>query len=208
MCFYVEQKATQNDAKERFNIGIDDESRWLESDFINGFDHPNLQIITNEKPDIITTSYTWGLLPNRSKDLEFRKKTLNARIETINERVSYKNITNNRCLIIATAFYEWRWLDPKGKNKEKYKINNQYEDIFCFAGLYNKGVNPENGERMNTFTMVTTEANAIMQYVHNHKKRMPIMLNRIDESAWLDTSFKIEEFALPYQAELVALQTA
>ncbi|MNG16283.1 hypothetical protein D3C84_1001790 [compost metagenome] len=52
--------------------------------------------------------------------------------------------------------------------------------------------------------MVTTKANKIMSYVHNHKYRMPIMLKRDDESAWLDQSVKIEDFAFPYEGNLVA----
>lgn len=207
MCYYVEQQSDLKDVVKRFKMPIEAEENYLVSDFINGFSYPNLPIITNENPDIITTSFNWGLLPNWSKDLDFRKNTLNARIETIHEKASFKNITNNRCLIIATGFYEWRWLDEKGKSKEKYRINHQESEIFTFAGLYTKGVNLLTGEVMNTYTMVTTRANEVMEYVHNHKKRMPIILNTNDESAWLDTTNKIQDFAHPYQSKLIAFQT-
>lgn len=207
MCFYTEQKSTPADAKRRFGIPVSDISKYYGGLFVKGFDYPNLPIITNDKPDIITTDHTWGLLPFWTKDIAFRKKTLNARIETINEKVSYKNITQNRCLIIGTSFYEWRWLDPKGKKKEKYHISSQTDEIFCFAGLYDKWVDPATGDIFNTYTMVTTEANELMRYVHNHKKRMPVILNREDENAWLDSTNNIADFALPYQTKLIAFPT-
>jgi putative SOS response-associated peptidase YedK len=207
MCYYVEQKSSRADAKIRFNIAVNNTGQFYEGLFVNGFSYPNIPIITNEKPDIITTDYTWGLLPSWTKDIDFRKNTLNARIETITEKPSYKNITQNRCLIIATGFYEWRWLDKKGKSKEKYLISSQTDEIFCFAGLYDKWLNPATGDVFNTYTMVTTEANELMKYVHNHKQRMPVILNREDESAWLDPSNKITDFALPYQTKLIAFPT-
>jgi putative SOS response-associated peptidase YedK len=205
MCFFTQQNAPKKNVKTRFNVEIDNEENFLQSDEINGFTFPNIPIILDIKPDIITTDFTWGLIPYWSRDVDIRKSTLNARIETINEKPSFSEITQQRCLIIATAFYEWQWNDSKGLSKTKFKIDSQDEDIFCFAGLYERWVNPENGAIKYTYTMVTTEANEIMSKVHNHKKRMPIMLNRKDEAAWLDNSVKINEFAFPYEANLNAV---
>ena len=207
MCFFTQQNETIKQAMNRFNAVIDNEENYLVSDFINGFSYPNLPVIIDADPSIIATNFNWGLVPTWSKDLEIRKNTLNARIETIHEKPSYKNSIQNRCLIIATAYYEWHWNDEKGKSKDKYQINSQESEIFTFAGLYNLGTNPETGEVLNTFTMLTTEANKVMQYVHNHKKRMPVMLKKSDEAAWLDNSNKISDFAFPYEGNLVAFGT-
>ena len=204
MCFYTQQSSLKIDIKRRFNAKIDNESNFLTSEYINGFSYPNLPIILDKKPDIITTNYSWGLLPEWVKDIEFRKNTLNARIETIDEKASYKNISNNRCLIIATAFYEWHWNDEKGKSKEKYQINSQEDEVFTFAGLYSRWINPETTEEKNTFTMLTTSANQVMQYVHNHKKRMPVILNKADELKWLDSNVPIQDFAFPYESNIIA----
>ena len=208
MCYYVDQKASRRDVKIRFNIAVNNSGQFYEGVFVNGFEHPNLPVITNGRPDIISTDYHWGLVPSWAKNEDFKSKTLNARIETIDTTASYRNITQNRCLIIATGYYEWRWLDEKGKKKERYQIFSQTDEIFCFAGLYDSWVNPSNGNILNTFTMVTTEANELMQFIHNHKRRMPIMLNREDELAWLDTNNKIQDFALPYQSKLIAFEAA
>ena len=203
MCFYMQQKDSILKVQKRFNATVHNPEMFLQSDFINGFDHLPSPIILKSTPQIISTHFSWGLLPYWSKDIDFRNNTLNARLETISEKPSFREIINNRCLVIATAFYEWHWLDEKGSKKQPYIIYAE-EEIFAMAGLYSDWINPQTGEIMFTFTIVTTEANAIMQYIHNHKKRMPIILKKEDENAWLDSSNHVKDFGYPYSSNLVA----
>jgi putative SOS response-associated peptidase YedK len=214
MCYYTQQMATIDAVKRRFNAEVDNEEAFLESDYIKGFKYPNIPVILDTEPAIITTDHTWGLMPSWADSSFNRRKTLNARIETLDKRNSYKNITQNRCLIIASGYYEWHWLDKQGKSKEKYELKSFDDDIFTFAGLYTSWTNPFSGLLQNTFTMVTTEGNEIMKYVHNsksiksgniHDARMPIMLRSQDESAWLDQSVDISEFAFPYEGNINAI---
>ncbi|WP_395077729.1 SOS response-associated peptidase family protein, partial [Flavobacterium sp.] len=88
MCFYTQQNAPKKNIQERFNAEFDQEANLIENDFINGFSYPNLPIILDSSPKIITTTFNWGLLPNWTKDINFRKNTLNARIETVDEKAS------------------------------------------------------------------------------------------------------------------------
>jgi putative SOS response-associated peptidase YedK len=203
MCFTIQLKTTAKKAETRFKAKVDNPLQFLESDAMSGFAHLKTPIILDKTPEIISTNYSWGLIPAWAKEESIRKNTLNARIETVTEKPSFRNNVNNRCLIIATAFYEWHWNDPKGKSKDKYQINSQEEEIFAFAGLYSNWTQPETGETIFTYTMLTTEANELMQYIHNTKKRMPIVLNRKEENAWLDPSNAIQDFASLYQANLV-----
>jgi putative SOS response-associated peptidase YedK len=205
MCFYTQQQASIKDVTKRFNASVDDPDGFLVSEMINGFAHLKTPIIVDESPDVISTNFSWGLIPSWAKDKGFRKNTLNARIETVDEKPAFKNSTNSRCLIIATAYYEWRWLDSKGKVKVKYQINSQEDEIFTFAGLYSSWRDVQTGELDNTYTILTTDANETMKYVHNIKQRMPVMLKKNDEMAWLDNSNLIKDFAYPYQANLIAL---
>ncbi len=208
MCFFTQQVALFNEVEMRFSAKVDNPENFVKSDFVNGFNYPNLPVIIDDTPDIISTDFTWGLIPSWAKDDEIRKNTLNARIEMVEEKPSFKNCLNNRCLVIVTGYFEWHWNDAKGKEKEKYIINSQENEIFCLAGLYSNWLNPSTGDIVNTYTILTTEADKTMQYVHNHKKRMPVMINRIDERKWLDDSISIKDFAYPnYQPNLIAFQT-
>lgn len=182
--------------EKRFKAKVDKYENFLQSDYVVGFEFLNIPIITNETPELISTNFHWGLVPTWSNDLDFRKNTLNARIETIHEKPSFKNINRNRCLVIASSYFEWRWLDEKGKQKEKYQIYSQESESFAFAGLYDTWKNSK-GEIYKSFTIVTTEANPTMKYVHNHKGRMPIIIHKEDENSWLDASNEIQDFGYP-----------
>lgn len=202
MCFHSKQTKLALEVENRFNAKVEDISKFNPQENINGFSYPLNPVIVDDKPDIIT-QYNWGLIPSWSKDDEIRKYTLNARIETIDEKPSFRNSINKRCLVIANGFYEWQWLDSKGKNKEKYDIGIGNDDLFAFAGIYSQWVDTITGEIRNTYAIVTTEANELMAEIHNTKKRMPIILKQEDESKWLQHQ-PIDDFALPYQVNLIA----
>ena len=168
MCFYTQQGKTANELTDFYNRDIDDHENVLQSNFINGFSWPNIPIIIDTNLDIITTKFTWGLLPtNRDKD--FRKSTLNARVETLEDKASFAPSVNKRCLVIVSAYYDWHWNDPAGKSKTKYEIHSTVDEIFYLAGIYSSWQH-KNGDLWNTYSIVTTEANDLMKYVHNRKE--------------------------------------
>ncbi len=208
MCFYMSQKEPLPKVEKRFNAKVDRQSHFLQSDFINGFDFAKVPVILASAPNSISTHYHWGLVPAWSKDLEFRKNTLNARIETLAEKPSFAKSTANRCLVIASSFFEWHWNDEKGKSKDKYEIFSAQDELFAFAGIYDTWYNPQEGRPYNSFAIVTTAANPQMEYIHNHKKRMPILLKKEDEAAWLDAKNNFRAFAFPYTAELLAFKVS
>ena len=160
----------------------------------SGFNHPSVPVIINKSKEIHL--FSWGLIPFWAKDIEIRKNTLNAKIETLNEKPSFRNCINNRCLVIADGFYEWQWLDPKGKNKQKYKITLEDNSLFALAGLWSEWVNKDTGELTKSYTILTTEANSLMSKIHNSKKRMPVVLLETKEKRWL-LGDSIDNFRIP-----------
>jgi putative SOS response-associated peptidase YedK len=200
MCYYTQQGKTAAELTDYYNRDIDNHQNVLQSDFINGFSYPNLPIVLDSKPDIITTNFTWGLIPT-NRDTDFRKSTLNARVETLEDKVSFAPSINKRCLIIVSAYFDWHWNDPAGKSKTRYEIHSNVDEIFYLAGIYNSWQD-KSGEIWNTYSIVTTEANDFMKYVHNRKEaegdqRMPIHIKREDEKAWLDAKNNTMDFAYP-----------
>ena len=195
MCFHSKQSKSATEVQNRFKAKIDKPSLFSPQEDINGFNFPLTPIITDEAPQIIT-HYNWGLIPSWSQNEDIRKVTLNAKIETLEEKPSFKNSVNKRCLVIANGFYEWQWLDAKGKNKIKYEVGIENEELFAFAGIYSQWIDTTTGLIKNAYSILTTEANPLMAEIHNTKKRMPIILKPEDEKKWLDhCSYK--EFALP-----------
>jgi putative SOS response-associated peptidase YedK len=202
MCFHSKQTKLALEVENRFNAKIDNISNFKPQENINGFDFPLTPIITDETPNIIS-HYNWGIIPSWSQNDDIKKLTLNAKIETLDEKPSFKNSVNKRCLVIANGFYEWQWLDTKGKVKNKYEIGIGNEDLFAFAGIYSQWKDTTTGIIRNTYSIITTEANPLMAEIHNTKKRMPVILKPEDEKKWLEHQ-PYQDFAFPYTVNLVA----
>jgi putative SOS response-associated peptidase YedK len=124
----------------------------------------------------------WGLIPHWAKDAKTAYKMINARVETLTQRPAFRGLlSHNRCLVPASGFYEWK---GEGRDKTPYYIRPQSDQVIAFAGLYDVWINPQ-GEAIYTFTIITTEANDFMARLHN---RMPVILARELEDAWLDSA--------------------
>lgn len=184
MCFHSQQSQSAQTLEHRFKASFKkDKSRYKPSVY-NGFNHPETPVICHEAPETIQL-FSWGFIPPFAMDESFRKNTLNARIETIQVKPSFNQSLQNRCLILCDAFYEWQWLDAKGKKKNKFKLTLPNDEPFAFAGLWNRWTNPQTGDQLDTYTILTTVANELMSEIHNSKKRMPIILAEDNEKNWL-----------------------
>ncbi|MBP7272665.1 MAG: SOS response-associated peptidase [Saprospiraceae bacterium] len=184
MCFYSKQSKSAKELKHRFNANFKDEHLFRPTIYY-GFQFPKTPIITNKQTDEIQL-FNWGLIPFWAKDDTIKKNTLNARFETINEKPSFRNIINNRCLVLADGFYEWKWLDEKGKQKQKYELTLPDNETFAFGGLWSEWLDKSTGELVYTYTILTIAANELMSRIHNTKKRMPIIVSASNEKRWLN----------------------
>lgn len=184
MCFFSRQSKKAVELEQRFNAKIENLHAFESSNYINGFDFPKTPVIINSDVSVIK-HFQWGLIPSWAKDDSIKKYTLNAKIESLNEKPSFRNSVNKRCLVIADGFYEWQWLDPKGKSKQQYLITLPNDELFSFGGIWSEWTDNNTGEIMNTYSIVTTEANDLMSRIHNSKKRMPLILNKENENDWL-----------------------
>ncbi|MBF8456176.1 SOS response-associated peptidase [Kaistella sp. G5-32] len=203
MCYYVDSSLTKKEIKEVYGVGYEGED-FEEQPFLNGFSHPLVAVILDENPTV-ATSANWGLIPSWATDRKIQKQTLNARVETVAEKSSFRNNYNKRCLVLVKGFYEWKWIDAKGKEKQKHFLTLPNTKLIALGGIYGNWTDKETGETLTTFSIVTTEANELMTEIHNTKHRMPIVLTKAKEQEWL-SSRDIQDFAFPnHEADLVAV---
>ncbi len=94
MCFHSKQTKKAKEVENRFKAKIEDLELFKTSKHYNAFTNPLTPVITDKDPQIIK-NYNWGLIPNWASDLSIRHKTINARIETIKEKASFKNNYQN-----------------------------------------------------------------------------------------------------------------
>lgn len=121
----------------------------------------------------------WGLVPSWATDPKIGYKMINARAETLSQKPSFKKLlSRRRCIIPADGFYEWK---KEGTIKQPYHIRLKNGEPFAFAGLWDRW--EHNGEKLQTCTIVTTEANLLMKNIHD---RMPVILTAETEKMWLD----------------------
>ncbi len=202
MCYNTKLTRKASEIEKRFAADMAVKGKLQPNKQISGFSFPKTPIITNAEPKTVQF-YHWGLIPSFADDAKIRAHTLNARIETILDKPSYAESAQKRCLVIANGFYEWTWHDSKGKNKEKFLITIPGEELFAFAGIYSSWTNPNTAEVVDSYSIVTTEANELMAEIHNIKKRMPIILTEQNEQDWL-AGDDFEHFKKP-EIELVAI---
>lgn len=207
MCYTIEINLTKEQIEKRFNAKFDKDSEFGPKQRVSAFTFPELPIICSDSVNEIKL-YTWGLIPfwvkNEDDAKSIRTKTFNARAETIAEKASYRSpFKSKRCMVLANGFYEWH---TEGKIKQPYFIDLKHKSPFALAGLYDNWLNQDTGDYINTFTVITTRANPMMEKIHNIKKRMPVILSSDIERTWLDNTIpltELKELLVPFDEALM-----
>jgi putative SOS response-associated peptidase YedK len=139
-----------------------------------------IPVITNDSPNELTL-LKWGLIPSWSKDPSSASKMINARSETAPDKPAFRAaFKRRRCIIPASGFFEWQ---ARENGKTPMFIHLKSAPVFGFAGLWEIWHSPQ-GDEIRTFTILTTDANAFMQPIHD---RMPVILQPHDYARWLQT---------------------
>ncbi|GCD76791.1 hypothetical protein JCM31826_02730 [Thermaurantimonas aggregans] len=158
--------------------------------FKYGFDHPGLPVlIKNISPFSIIPAF-WGLIPKWARTIEQQKKiinnTLNARIETLSEKPSFRNSINNRCIVLLDGFFEYQQLN---KIKQPHFIRHSDHRPMLVAGIFENA--PETLPYALSVSILTRQANTFMQSIHNTvEPRMPVIMEAEDIDIWLHEDFK------------------
>jgi len=144
------------------------------------------------------TTLRWGLIPSWAKERSIGNRMINARMETVAEKPSFRRaFKQRRCLIPADGFYEWQ---KTNGGKQPFYIRMQDGAPFAFAGLWETWHGDE-GE-LRTCTIITTAPNELTGEIHN---RMPVILDPEDHDLWLDPDFDqkdpLAELLRPYPAD-------
>lgn len=120
----------------------------------------------------------WGLIPHWAKTRNAKYKMINAKAETLSTRPAYRDAyKHRRCLIPASGFYEWH-IETNGK--QPYYVHRKDDGLLAFAGLWEYW---EGEHIINSCTIITTEANSLIQSIHD---RMPVIIEQNNYDKWLN----------------------
>jgi len=193
MCFNISLTPNLDYIENRFSARFEKPELFNPIYHSSAFSAPIHPVIATENHTIIQF-FQWGLIPFWVKDShsadKIRLRTLNARAETIFDKPAFRlSIQAKRCLVLVDGFYEWREV---GKKKYPYYIRLSNDSAFALAGIWDIWINDNTGQSSNTFSIITTRANSLMEVIHNTRKRMPVILKKEDEKIWLNKDLEPE----------------
>jgi putative SOS response-associated peptidase YedK len=158
-------------------------------------------VITDDAPDQLRF-YHFGFTPSWASK---RMYVINARSEgdhnlhnhrdyhgamgIIQKPMFRSSIRKKRCLVVADAFIEGPQKEKLNKPYCVYPTNG--ERPFAFAGIWDEWVNKSTGEVINSFAIITTQANELMHRIGHH--RSPVVLQAEEESIWLDQQADLQD---------------
>lgn len=145
----------------------------------------------------------WGLVPSWSADTSRGSSMINARVETVREKPSFRNLlTSHRCVIPVNGYYEWKSSDvnQKVKNKQPFYFcatqTSQYchDGMLAIAGLWTSWGSGDTF--FESCTALTTHASLQISEIHH---RMPLLLNEQGVEMWLSASATVDfdEIVIP-----------
>jgi hypothetical protein len=223
MCFHIgiDIKRSKHIKLKGIEKKLNEFEASLNQPYVSGFDYPRWPVF---KPvlggnDVIPVMMHWEFIPSYINSFDslqhFRKgglnpktgkkdfphNTLNAIGEEVLNKPTYKEAAlKRRCLVLASGFYEWRhFTAPSGKDTAyPYFVRLKDQECFFMAGIFNPWVDQLTGEMIDSFAILTTAANDLMEQVHNKKKRMPVILPEEEAAEWIKADLslaRIQEIA-------------
>ena len=151
--------------------------------------------IVNSTGGPSVVSFSWGLIPRWAPDASRAASLINARIETVAEKPSFRDlVAQHRCVIPMDGYFEWKEQlrhDAMKPIKQPFYFSARsqsrysHQGVLAVAGLWTawKDPNQSNGQVVHTAVALTTDANDMVSQVHH---RMPVLLDRSGVANWLD----------------------
>lgn len=122
-----------------------------------------------------TSFLNWGLPPTG----EGRSLLINARMETVTEKPTFRNaFATRRCLVVASGWYEW------SAPKTPWHVQLADGGVMAFGGLLLRRSGAEEGGE-DRFVIMTSAANGDLASIHH---RQPLVLAPDNWSRWLTGS--------------------
>ena len=171
MCgrYAVTKPVTKTAGLIKTNIKVEDKDNY------NAHPTQKLPIIKSYTNGKTIEQFNWGMVPSWAQDKKNFRPLINARLETLMEKVSFKKlIQTSRCVVVADGYYEW-------KRNEKEKVPHYFTKInssLMFLAAIHQN---------NQFCIITREATDKIKEIHH---REPLILNEEQISNYLDIKKK------------------
>lgn len=134
----------------------------------------------NREGTVAAEIYQWGLVPHWSDDPNNVQRSINARVETLLEKPSFRDPARyRRCLIPASGYYEWQ---REGGALHPYHHALETGELMALAGIWEHWQGLDGSEIL-SIAILTLPARGAAAKIHD---RMPLIVGRNDWQAWCD----------------------
>jgi len=178
MCAQFLIKVKFHELKNRFGLPENDELEWAEH--ILPY-RPAPVILQGKDQHFHLHLMNFSLIPHWSKDPKVKFATHNARVESITEKPTWrKSFREKRCLVPLTGFIEPIYQgELAGSMVDFHQANN---DLLVAAGLYDEWLNPQTGEIIESFAIITHEPSEFVKQMGHDRE--PLFLNERALKIW------------------------
>jgi len=188
-----------NTIRKRFQVFAPGNIQWTPS--YNIAPGKYAPVITSQQPETLQ-HYLWGSMPFPSKDkIAFVSHIDVKDLKLPRSAASIRHlIQQQRCLVPADAYIQGT--DGHGLSKPFLVYLRNKVRPFAFAGIYDTWLNPETGDAICSFSIITSAANELIRKLPH--ERAPVILHPEQEREWINTSTPLNEIAAmlqPYPAE-------
>lgn len=114
----------------------------------------------------------WGLLPSWAPDPSVGNRMINARAETLLKKLRSSVWSQSD----GASFPPMGFMMAQGRKSESHGADSpKNKEPFAFAELWDEWRDFDTGDVLNSFTIITTDRNALVRRIHN---RMPVIYDR------------------------------
>ena len=194
MCGRFVRKTSSVQVAEAFSARVETDELGLS---FNVAPTSQVFVVVGDLDNRTLVNFSWGLVPRWAPDSSRAASMINARVETVAEKPSFRDlVSKNRCVLPMDGYFEWKEQlrhDTSKTVKQPFYFSANLETRFshrgvlAVAGLWTtwKDPNQTNGHVLHTVVALTTHANDMVGEIHH---RMPVLLDEQGVENWLDPS--------------------
>lgn len=195
MCGRIVRKTSASQVATAFEARIDTDELSIS---FNVAPTSRVFAIVNDSNTRSLVNFSWGLVPRWAPDSSRAASMINARIETVSEKPSFRDlVAQHRCVLPMDGYFEWKEQlrhDAMKPIKQPYYFSAQsqsrysHQGVLAVAGLWTSWKDPKQPDGvLQTAVALTTDANDMVGEIHH---RMPVLLDERGVENWLDADIR------------------
>lgn len=145
--------------------------------------HSKAPVLILEKTKKNLELMRFSLIPHWSKEEKVKYATHNARLETVDEKPSFRTpFVKRHCIVPMTGFIEAIYLNELAGNMVEFRAKEN--GILYAAGIWDEWLNKKTGEITRSFSVLTSEPIPYVEKVGHD--RSPLFLGASTAMKWLE----------------------